>query len=269
MEILDKVSETGPIRSRNEDAVTYINHPKNSKIKLFAVADGMGGKEFGEVASNYTINEVSKWFIKKDLAIINDNERCVSLLKRLIKRINKNLILEYGENKLGTTLTLAIKNKSNTIVVNVGDSRCYTYKNDELIQVTEDDSDVWFYHKYGDVLKEDLRYFSTSNFINACVGLSDELCKVSKYIISNDYDILLLLTDGVTDLITDKKIKNIIRKSKSEEILNKLIYEAINVDQHLFIPFRLKKKYLASYTVPYTGRDNASGVIYIKKKNNV
>ena len=128
---------------------------------------------------------------------------------------------------------------------------------------------MYYKATHGDVLKEDLRYFSTSNFINACVGLSDELCKVSKYIISNDYDILLLLTDGVTDLITDKKIKNIIRKSKSEEILNKLIYEAINVDQHLFIPFRLKKKYLASYTVPYTGRDNASGVIYIKKKNNV
>jgi len=266
MEILDKISEVGPIRKNNEDAVNYVNHPKNNKIKLFIVADGMGGKDYGEVASSYTVDEISKWFIKKDLDIINDNDRCVSLIKRLIKRINKKLILEYGENVLGTTLTLAIKNKKNTIVINVGDSRCYTYKDDVLKQITEDDSDVWFYYKYGNINKEDLRYFSTSNFINACIGLSDELCKISKYIISNDYDLLLLLTDGVTDLVTDKKIKTIIKKEENSNILKRIIHEALYVDQHLFIPFRLKKKYLASYTVPYVGRDNASGVIYIKKK---
>ena len=161
---------------------------------------------------------------------------------------------------------MAIKNKKNTLVINVGDSRCYFYKNEKLTQVTEDNSDVWFYHKYGNINKEDLRYFSTSNFINACIGLNDELCKVSKYIISNDYEMLLLLTDGVTDLITDRKIVNIIKKNKGEEVLKKLIHEALYVDQHLFVPFRLKNKYLSSYTVPYKGRDNASGVIYIKKK---
>jgi serine/threonine protein phosphatase PrpC len=85
-------------------------------------------------------------------------------------------------------------------------------------------------------------------------------------IISNDYEMLLLLTDGVTDLITDRKIVNIIKKNKGEEVLKKLIHEALYVDQHLFVPFRLKNKYLSSYTVPYKGRDNASGVIYIKKK---
>lgn len=266
MEILDKVSEIGPIRKNNEDAVNYVNHPKNSKIKLFIVADGMGGKEYGEVASNYVVDEISKWFLKKDLDIINDNDRCISLLKRLIKRVNRKLIDDYGENVLGTTLTMAIKNKRNTIIINIGDSRCYTYKNEELKQITEDDSDVWFYHKYGEINKEDLRYFSTSNFINACVGLREDLCKISKYIISNDYDVLLLLTDGVTDLITDRKIKSIIKKEDSNNILKRIIHEALYVDQHLYIPYRLKKKYLASYTVPYMGRDNASGVIYIKKK---
>ena len=266
MEILDKISEIGPIRKNNEDAVNYVNHPKNSKIKLFIVADGMGGKLYGEVASNYVVDEVSKWFVKKDLSVINDNDKCISLVKRLIKRINKKLITEYGENVLGTTLTMAIKNKKNTIIINVGDSRCYTYKDDNLLQITEDDSDVWFYHKYGEISKEDLRYFSTSNFINACVGLTDDLCKINKYIISNDYNMLLLLTDGVTDLITDKKLKKIIKKEESKDILKRIIHEALYVDQHLFIPFRLKKKYLSSYTVPYTGRDNASGVIYIKKE---
>jgi serine/threonine protein phosphatase PrpC len=62
---------------------------------------------------------------------------------------------------------------------------------------------------------------------------------------------LLLLTDGVTDLITDKKLKKIIKKEESKDILKRIIHEALYVDQHLFIPFRLKKKYLSSY-IKYT-----------------
>ena len=165
---------------------------------------------------------------------------------------------------MGTTLTLAIKNSRSTIVFNIGDSRCYIYADKELIQVTEDDSDVWYYHKYADIEKEDLRFFSNNNIINACIGLCEELCRVSVSIIDNDYDMLILLTDGVTDLIKDKKIKKIIKNNTKEKVLEKIIHEAVYVDQHLSIPARLKKKYLANYIVPFKGRDNATGAIYIK-----
>ena len=50
---------------------------------------------------------------------------------------------------MGSTLTLALINKNNTLVLNTGDSRAYIYKRRKLIQVTEDDSDVWMYYKYG------------------------------------------------------------------------------------------------------------------------
>ena len=185
-----------------------------------------------------------------------ENGNKVTNITLAVPRSYKNVDGEYDTDYISCTLWKGIAENTATYVVN----------SDKLTKVTEDNSDVWFYHKYGNINKEDLRYFSTSNFINACIGLTDELCKVSKYVISNDYEILLLLTDGVTDLITDRKIVNIIKKSKSEEILKKLIHEALYVDQHLFVPFRLKNKYLSSYTVPYKGRDNASGVIYIKKK---
>lgn len=264
MEVLDKISEIGSIRPTNEDACLYVVHPKNKKYKLLAIADGMGGKEYGEIASNYTIDKIKKWFLRKDISSLNDNKKLESSVKRLIKKINKELISIYKKDTLGTTLTLAIINKKNTLIFNIGDSRAYIYKNQELIQITEDDSDVWMYYKYGNVFKDDLRYFATSNLINACIGLNDELCKITTTIIPNDYSILLLLTDGVTDLLTDKKISKIIKKTKKEEILKKIIYEATSVDQKLAIPSRLKKKYLAKYVIPFTGRDNASGVIYIK-----
>ena len=159
---------------------------------------------------------------------------------------------------------MSILGKRKTIVANVGDSRAYIYKNQELTQITEDDSDVWYYHKYADIEKEDLRFFSNNNIINACIGLCEELCRVSISVIDNDYDMLLLLTDGVTDLIKDKKIKKIIKNNIKEKVLEKIIHEAVYVDQHLSIPARLKKKYLANYIVPFKGRDNATGAIYIK-----
>lgn len=264
MEILDSKTDIGLVREKNEDATLSVTHPKNKNIKLLIVADGMGGKEKGEVAANYVILYLHKWFINKDIKILNNNDKVIDLLTKYIKTLNRNLIKKYGIDKLGTTLTLALINENNTIVFNVGDSRGYIYKNKNLIQITEDDSDVWMYHKYGGVKKDYLRYFSNNNVITACVGICNELCKVSTTVIENNYDMIFLLTDGVTDMITDTKIKSIIKKTSKESILNTIIHEAVHVDQNLKVPLTLKRKYTANYVVPYKGRDNASGAIYIK-----
>ena len=264
MEILDTKTDIGLIREKNEDATLSITHPKNKNIKLLIVADGMGGKSLGDVAANYVIMYLHKWFINKDIKLLNDNDKVIDLLTKYIKTLNRNLIKKYGKDKLGTTLTLALINKNNTIFFNVGDSRGYIYKNRNLIQITEDDSDVWMYHKFGGVKKDHLRYFSNNNVITACIGICDELCTISTTVIDNNYDMVFLLTDGVTDMITDTKIKSLIRKTKKECLLNAIINEAVNVDQKLKVPLTLKRKFTANYVVPFKGRDNASGAIYIK-----
>ena len=265
MEILETKTDIGKVRKRNEDSVLAIKHEKSKNIKLLIVADGMGGREHGEIASNYVVTSLEKWFQKKDVEVLNDSELITKLLSRYIKTLNSNLIKKYGEDSLGTTLTLALITKKKTIIINIGDSRAYIYKDKELIQVTEDDSDVWMYYKYGAVKKDDLRYFSNNNIITACIGICKELCTIREYIIPNDYELLLLVSDGVSDLITDTKIKCIIKKTNKEKILDKIVNEAVNVDQRLKIPSRLKRKYLANYIVPFKGRDNASGAIYIKE----
>lgn len=257
-------TDIGKIRECNEDCVTYIRHPKNKNIKLLAVCDGMGGKAFGDIASSYVIEQISKWFIKKEVRNINDNNKVIKLLTRKIKTINTQLIKKFGSDTMGTTLTLAIVNRKNTIVFNCGDSRCYKYTKRKLEQVTEDDSDVWLYYKYYKVKKDHIRYVASSNVINACIGINNALCRVSTTVLENDYDMLLLFSDGVTDLITDRKLKRIIRKSKKEEILSNIINNAVNVKQFLYIPRYLRKRVAERLVVPVMGRDNASGVIYIK-----
>ncbi len=265
MEILDVKTHIGLIREKNEDAVRAISHAKNNNLKLLLVADGMGGRSHGEVAANYVADSLEKWFQNKDPKELNDTKNISELLTRYIKTLNTNLIKKYGTDQLGTTLTLALVNKKETILFNVGDSRGYIYKNKKLIQITEDDSDVWMYYKYGEVKKDDLRYFSNNNIVTACIGICKELCQISTTIINNDYDLLVLLTDGVTDIITDSKIKTLIRKIPKPNLLESIVEEAVYVDQNLKIPARLKRKFLANYIVPFKGRDNASGAIYIKE----
>jgi protein phosphatase len=264
MEILETKTDIGLIRDRNEDSVLALRHPRNKNIILLIAADGMGGRDFGDVASNYITNSIKRWFINKSVNILNNLEKIDEQLNKYIKTLNKNLVKKYGKDKLGTTLTMAIRNERNTLVVNVGDSRTYVYRGRKLLQVTEDDSDVWDYFKYGGVKKDHLRFFASNNIITACIGICDELCIVSSRIIKNDYDMILLFTDGVTDNITDVRIKKIIKTSKREYILNNIVNEAVYVDQHFHIPLYLKKKKYMDYIIPFCGRDNASGVIYIR-----
>ena len=155
MDILETKTDIGLIRETNEDKAIALMHPKNKNIKLLAVADGMGGKEDGELASNYIVNSLEKWFKNKSIKTLNNTVELEKLVKSYVKRLNTALVRKYGDNHLGSTLTLAIINKKHTLFINCGDSRGYIYKKNELFQVTSDDSDVWYYYKYGhlDVFK--------------------------------------------------------------------------------------------------------------------
>ena len=263
MKIIQTETNIGLVRKNNEDVSLAITHPKDDSIHLLLVADGMGGKEHGEVASSYTAKTIQKWFNTRSPKTLNNLEKIEEQLYDLVDKISNDIIKKLGKEVSGTTLSLALINSNGTVIVNVGDSRCYLYKNKQLIQISEDDSDVWFFYKYGYVQKDDLRFFFNNNIITSCIGLSKDICNINTQIIDNDYSMLLLLTDGVTDLITDKKIKKIIESSHKKNILSKIIHEAVYVDQKYRIPIRLKRKKLSKYILPFPGRDNASGSIYI------
>ena len=263
MKIVQSISNIGLIRKNNEDVALSLKHPQDSNIILLVVCDGMGGKEYGEVASKYVSEKLEKWFKGRQLSTLKNIDKCECQLRVLIEKINKELIDKYGVNVLGTTLSLALINKTDTLILNIGDSRIYIYKDRKLIQVSEDDSDVWFYYKYGAVRKDDLRYFYNNNIITAGIGISEDFCNIKTDILENNYDIILLFSDGVTDLITDKKIKKLIDSRESKNILSSIIDEAVNEEQHLHVPLRLKKKKFSKYILPFHGRDNASGAIYI------
>lgn len=262
--ILEKKTDIGLYRKNNEDFVHVCSHPDDPNMHLLMVADGMGGRKNGEIASYTIVNSLYNYFIMNDAELFKDYDLLQTKLTNFIGYVNEEIIKRYGENTLGTTLCMAIVNDDKTLILNIGDSRCYIYK-DKLMQVTEDDSEVYAYYKNNLVKKDDLKFFSVSNLITRCVGLNNELCKCSFKIIDTDYKLLLIVTDGVTDILNDSKIEQIIENTPSKNILDSIIREAVYNDQKLEIPEYLKEKYKEYLYKPMHGKDNASGAIYIKE----
>ena len=263
--ILQKESHVGLLRPSQEDAVLTLVHPEDDRYKILAVCDGMGGKHYGDVAAHYVTEKFGYWFLEQSLDSFTDMMELKEKLSNLVFECNQYFISYYGSGEVGTTLTLALVLLDDTILVHLGDSRCYFYQNGEIKQMTEDDSDVWLYHQYQSVEKEWLRYFSTSNVIHNCIGISLESCRPHVYVFSNQsYQSLLLTTDGVTDLVTDSKLQHILREEDSSFVCKKIIEEAVFTNQHLFVPSRLMEKKLDHYIIPVQGRDNASVVFFSK-----
>ena len=255
------LSDKGKIRRHNEDSVTAISHPKDNSVKLLAVADGMSGYGNGKEASSYTIEELEKWFNKLSYEEITNSFSLQFGLYKTIEKINKNLWDRQEE--IGTTLTCAVVTHDKTIVINIGNSRCYIMKDTNLKQITDDDTKLYKSYKEGRLTKDDLRVHPFRNIIEEGLGLSHKLWKAKPRVFDNDkYDKLLLFTNGVTDCLSDERIKLIANTSKKEKILEKIIDEAVNVEQEEPKNITLPEDFRV---YPTPGKDNATGAILIKR----
>lgn len=257
------LTDKGRVRPNNEDSVIAISHPLDDAIKLLAVADGMGGYSNGEFASSFTIKELEIWFKELSLKKFNNMDNLKKSLNDVVLAINsalQNKIKESGK-EMGTTLTVAIVTYDKTLIGNIGDSRCYLLNGISMEQVTEDDSLAYYLYKENKIEnKDDIRFYRHNNQITQGLGVTDVELKTN-VINNNSYSKLLLLTDGVTDCLSDDKIKLIANTSRKEYILKDIIDEAVNVEQ--VIPNINLPESLISYPKP--GKDNASGAILIKR----
>lgn len=102
--------DIGRKRTNQEDSTIIMTHPQNSDFKLIAVADGMGGGEYGEQASNYTIKTLSEWFQTLPLSYYDDYESLYPKLRQIVQKISDDLYQKYRRHgkMVGTTLVGAI-----------------------------------------------------------------------------------------------------------------------------------------------------------------
>lgn len=261
-DILTSISNPGLIRENNEDSAIVLKHPLNDNIKLLAVADGIGGNLKGEYASNYVINRLCSWFKNEKLNTFNTYYKLYKHLYNEITNINNELYInEYNKSRCGTTLTCAIVTEQETVIANIGDSRAYILNNNELKQVTKDDSLVWHYYEKGKLSKDELRFHINSSLITKCIGHEYNVKPTISKINNNNYTCLLLLTDGVTDCLSDKKIKFIVDKNNGKNIAKALINESVYKKQNDHIPEGIEFKKVRN------GKDNATVALYVKCVN--
>ncbi len=226
-------SDIGLVRKINEDDFICLRlndllEVKNTTADLYLciVADGMGGRNAGEVASSMAVHEIVDFIKDKYISILIENETDESKILELIKdaivysneKIYKKSLLTSECVGMGTTLSMILAKDNILYYGHVGDSRIYLIRKNEIARLTEDHSLVAELVKQGTIKPEEANSHPQKNIITRAVGteFSIEVDLGRQDITEDDY--ILLCTDGLSNLVSDKEMLD-------------LVLEASDIDQ--------------------------------------
>lgn len=261
--------DIGKHKKNQEDSVMIITHPQNPNFKFLAIADGMGGSEYGEKASRYLILQLTSWFqsLNSDTYYYpaelqkSFNNRIAELSTEIYNLYN----VDFNRLVTGSTFVGAIVTDEQTIISSVGDSRAYISKGTKLDLITSDESSVWpedfSPNEIGKDVLDDLRFNRKNNLITKCIGYPFEGDSVQTHLIpNNSYDQLLLFSDGVTDILSTDRIKFISQNTPLELITKHLVDEALKYDA-----IRINGASKEYFGMVPSGHDNTTAAAYFRR----
>ncbi len=242
------LTDTGRVRSHNEDSVTIVKNSSNEHLMI--VADGMGGHRAGEVASSMVVTHIGQRFT--ELSTIGTKLDAVSWLNENVNEINTN-ILKYAEENpnstgLGTTVVIALLTKDFLIFANIGDSSGFVLKNNKLHKITKDHTLVNLLVESGELSAEEAINHPKKNVLMRALGAAEKQ-ELDIFDVDPNVDAIMLSSDGLTNMLT---------KDQIEKVLNE---EDINEEQKLI---KLIRKCNAR-----GGTDNISIAYLVKDKGEV
>lgn len=218
-------TDVGLQRKNNEDSCSVL-----SESGLCVVADGMGGHLGGEIASNIAIDTLIDGF-KSRQAGNQDERKDAELLTKCIRSANKEIFkrgnADAALKNMGTTIVATVLCGNYIVTANVGDSRIYRLRDGNFEQMTEDHSWVGELRKKNLISEEDARSHPLKNIITRALGMEPTVEVDIKWEKAKAGDLYLLCTDGLTDLVRDSEILEVIdRESDLGAIANGLIQAA-------------------------------------------
>ncbi len=229
-------SDKGQVRTNNEDCI-LMSRFKCSDVVLVAVADGVGGSAGGEVASQLTVKTIYKT-VKR--AILQSNsgggygKKWLKLtLLRAILKANTEIIKQQAINEelenMATTIVALLIHKNKIALSHLGDSRCYQFKDNKLIQKTEDHTLLQLLLNRGEITQQNFDVSPMHHMICKAVGSKDDVTvSVGEFEI-DPQSTYLLCSDGLTDCLSDEQIQQILIKFESlGEAVDELIISANN-----------------------------------------
>ncbi len=198
-------SDTGRRRRRNED--NYVVAPP-----LFAVADGMGGAQAGEVASKLAATALEGGAPEE----LDGLERVDALIQEANRRIYDRASTDPAASGMGTTMTVALVEGMSVVIGHVGDSRAYLVRGDSMEQLTEDHSLVNELLKSGKLSEEEAHVHPQRSVITRAVGTDPDVDVDAFAIEAEDGDVFLLCSDGLTDMVEDVDILDLVDRNRGD-----------------------------------------------------
>ena len=199
------ITDTGRKRRRNEDA--YVCEPP-----LFAIADGMGGAQAGEVASRLAAAALKE----SDARTLGGEERISDLIQEANRRVYDRSITDPNTSGMGTTITVALVEDGNVAFGHVGDSRAYLIRDGRMEQVTEDHSLVNELMKSGKLSREEAETHPQRSVITRALGTDPDVDADTFTIEAKSGDVFLLCSDGLTDMVGEREILELVELNRQD-----------------------------------------------------
>jgi serine/threonine protein phosphatase PrpC len=198
-------TDTGRKRRRNEDA--YVIAPP-----LFAVADGMGGAQAGEIASKLAATVLED----TDSGGLSGRERVTSLIQEANTRVYERSNTDPSASGMGTTMTIALVEDHQVTIGHVGDSRAYLGRGGRLEQITEDHSLVNELMKSGKLSPEEAETHPQRSVITRALGTDPDVDVDAFTIETENGDVFLLCSDGLTAMVADEEILGVLERHRDD-----------------------------------------------------
>lgn len=227
-------TDLGLVRKRNEDAHLRVVLPDPAGGKVFAVADGMGGREAGHIASSLAVETLKEFLMENAAGLGSDPDTgdIARVMSEGIEEAHRRVAAEgsrraekTGGRGMGTTLTAVYVNGRRAVYGHVGDSRLYKIESDgRLTRLTDDDGLVEQLLREGSITEEEAREHPKRHVLTQALGLDRHPRVHTGSFRLEPGEGLLLCTDGLTEMLTDEAIEKVLKESPRDP--RRLVAEA-------------------------------------------
>ncbi|WP_099208906.1 Stp1/IreP family PP2C-type Ser/Thr phosphatase [Urinicoccus timonensis] len=210
-------TNVGKVRKNNEDAFKI-----SDKENIYLLADGMGGHLGGEFASSMAVQDLEKLLID----VRNKTE-----IKEAIEEVNRKIYQKSLEDEnlsgMGTTLSMVKILEDHLYFANIGDSRIYRLKDGNLTQLTIDDSYVNYLLEVGAITSDQAKDHPKKNVLLKALGTTEDIEVFVQEVQWQEDDLYLLCSDGLTNMLDEEEIQEILSSHEAKEAVDILIDRAL------------------------------------------
>ncbi|ASK63545.1 protein phosphatase [Virgibacillus phasianinus] len=209
------ITDKGRVRNHNEDAGGLFLNQANQYLSV--IADGMGGHQAGDVASQMATSIIEKEW--PECHEINNPEDAEAWLKKIIHQVNVEIYKKSISQKecqgMGTTIVITICTEDFITVAHIGDSRCYLSNEDGFSQVTDDHSLVNELVRSGQITHEDAEHHPRKNVLLKALGTEEVIYPDIRTISWEQGNMILLCSDGLSNKVPDNELKEMLENDES------------------------------------------------------